>query len=153
MPALLRPRIQARKHHGIETINLPLNLLIVYSFHVSFNQEYLQVGNSSGIIRKMVELRKRREAPSNVAEPPLKKTTSLSEPKLGLESKAKAGPSPNGANKAEVIKVGHTVDLEGFGGEVETQDGEKATLKKLIDESKSGVVLFTYPKASTPGCQ
>ncbi|KAI4189389.1 MAG: hypothetical protein L6R41_001497 [Letrouitia leprolyta] len=100
----------------------------------------------------MVELRKRREAPSNVAEPPLKKTTSLSEPKLGLESKAKAGPSPNGANKAEVIKVGHTVDLEGFGGEVETQDGEKATLKKLIDESKSGVVLFTYPKASTPGC-
>jgi hypothetical protein len=26
-------------------------------------------------------------------------------------------------------------------------------LKKLVDESKAGVVLFTYPKASTPGCK
>jgi len=25
-------------------------------------------------------------------------------------------------------------------------------LKKLVEESKGGVVLFTYPKASTPGC-
>ncbi|KAH6652928.1 thioredoxin-like protein, partial [Truncatella angustata] len=31
-------------------------------------------------------------------------------------------------------------------------DGKKTTLKELVDESKSGVVLFTYPKASTPGC-
>ncbi|KAJ6437143.1 thioredoxin-like fold protein [Purpureocillium lavendulum] len=50
------------------------------------------------------------------------------------------------------VAVGDVVDLEGFGGEVETNDGQKTTLKKLVDESKSGVVLFTYPKASTPGC-
>ncbi|KAL7804967.1 AhpC-TSA domain-containing protein [Trichoderma aethiopicum] len=50
------------------------------------------------------------------------------------------------------IAVGDVLDLEGFGGEVQTNDGEKTTLKKLVDESKSGVVLFTYPKASTPGC-
>lgn len=50
-------------------------------------------------------------------------------------------------------KVGDVVDLDGFGGEIETNDGEKTTLKKLVDESKSGVVLFTYPKASTPGCK
>ncbi|KAF5547073.1 peroxiredoxin Q BCP [Fusarium mexicanum] len=49
-------------------------------------------------------------------------------------------------------KVGDVVDLDGFGGGIETNDGEKTTLKKLVDESKSGVVLFTYPKASTPGC-
>ncbi|KAF5234085.1 hypothetical protein FANTH_12311 [Fusarium anthophilum] len=49
-------------------------------------------------------------------------------------------------------KVGDVVDLDSFGGEIETNDGEKTTLKKLVDESKSGVVLFTYPKASTPGC-
>ncbi|KAF2665702.1 thioredoxin-like protein [Microthyrium microscopicum] len=48
--------------------------------------------------------------------------------------------------------VGDTIDLEGFGGELETQDGKKVTLKKLVDESKAGVVLFTYPKANTPGC-
>ena len=35
----------------------------------------------------------------------------------------------------------------------QTNDGDKVTLKKLLDESKSGVVLFTYPKASTPGCR
>ncbi|EEY14508.1 peroxiredoxin DOT5 [Verticillium alfalfae VaMs.102] len=40
----------------------------------------------------------------------------------------------------------------GFGGEIETNDGKKTTLKALVDESKAGVVLFTYPKASTPGC-
>ena len=49
--------------------------------------------------------------------------------------------------------VGDTITLDGFGGEVETNDEEKVTLSKLVDDSKSGVVLFTYPKASTPGCE
>lgn len=51
------------------------------------------------------------------------------------------------------VAVGDVIDLEGFGGEIQTNDGEKTTLKKLVDDSKSGVVLFTYPKASTPGCK
>jgi peroxiredoxin Q/BCP len=50
------------------------------------------------------------------------------------------------------VAVGDTIDLEGFGGEIETNDGTKTTLKALVEESKAGVVLFTYPKASTPGC-
>ncbi|KAG9229249.1 putative peroxiredoxin [Amylocarpus encephaloides] len=58
---------------------------------------------------------------------------------------------PNGRS-ATKIKEGVAIDLEGFGGEIETHDGVKTTLKKLVDESKGGVVLFTYPKASTPGC-
>lgn len=49
-------------------------------------------------------------------------------------------------------KVGDTIDLTNFGAEIETQDGKKTTLAKLVEESKGGVVLFTYPKASTPGC-
>lgn len=49
-------------------------------------------------------------------------------------------------------KAGDTIDLANFGGEVETHDGKKTTLAKLVEESKGGVVLFTYPKASTPGC-
>ncbi|KAF7866757.1 hypothetical protein EAF04_005599 [Stromatinia cepivora] len=53
---------------------------------------------------------------------------------------------------ATKVEVGETIDLEGFGGEIETNDGEKTTLKKLVDASKNGVVLFTYPKASTSGC-
>jgi hypothetical protein len=50
-------------------------------------------------------------------------------------------------------KVGDTIDLSSFGGEIETNDGEKTTLAKLVEDSKGGVVLFTYPKASTPGCK
>lgn len=51
------------------------------------------------------------------------------------------------------VAVGDTIDLEGFGGEVETNDGEKTSLKDLVEKSGSGVVIFTYPKASTPGCK
>ncbi|KEQ59983.1 alkyl hydroperoxide reductase/ thiol specific antioxidant/ Mal allergen, partial [Aureobasidium melanogenum CBS 110374] len=47
---------------------------------------------------------------------------------------------------------GDKIDFDGFGGEIETNDGRKVTLKALVDESKEGLVLFTYPKASTPGC-
>ncbi|KAI4099282.1 MAG: hypothetical protein LQ339_006074 [Xanthoria mediterranea] len=97
----------------------------------------------------MVELRKRREAPSDAPQPPQKKSTSSaneSDP-----SKA-ATPPTDGAEAKQKPVVGDILSLDGFGGEVETHDGETTNLKKLLDESKSGVVLFTYPKASTPGC-
>ncbi|TEY42325.1 hypothetical protein BOTCAL_0394g00010 [Botryotinia calthae] len=71
-------------------------------------------------------------------------------------SKASApapAPAPASAPVATTkAVVGETIDLKGFGGEIETNEGEKTTLEKLVSESKSGVVLFTYPKASTPGC-
>jgi peroxiredoxin Q/BCP len=51
------------------------------------------------------------------------------------------------------VAPGDAITLEGFGGEIQTNDGEKTTLKELVDKSKAGVVLFTYPKASTPGCK
>lgn len=60
---------------------------------------------------------------------------------------------PAAAAAAGKIAVGDVIDLEGFGGEIQTNDGETTSLKKLLDDSKSGVVLFTYPKASTPGCK
>lgn len=71
----------------------------------------------------------------------------VEEPKAE-EPKAKEAKKTGGK-----LEVGDVVDLDGFGGEIETNDGEKTTLKKLVDDSKSGVVLFTYPKASTPGCK
>ncbi|KAL8662500.1 MAG: hypothetical protein Q9202_004645 [Teloschistes flavicans] len=100
----------------------------------------------------MVELRKRREAPSAGSEPPLKKSSSA--------TKAKADPGPaksasrviGDVGAGNMLKVGSTVEFDGFGGEVETQDGDMTNLKMLVNDSKNGVVLFTYPKASTPGC-
>lgn len=64
----------------------------------------------------------------------------------------KSKPAAASASSSGPPKVGDTIDLTNFGGEVETHDGERTTLAKLVEESKGGVVLFTYPKASTPGC-
>ncbi|QGI81567.1 unnamed protein product [Fusarium fujikuroi] len=83
----------------------------------------------------------KKEEPEEAKEEKTEEEPKAEEPKA--EESKKTGGKP---------KVGDIVDLDGFGGEIETNDGEKTTLKKLVNESKSGVVLFTYPKASTPGC-
>jgi peroxiredoxin Q/BCP len=100
------------------------------------------------------ELRKRKAPAEPAAAPPAKKKG----PVVKAVAKVREAISPkarktNGSTSASAPKVGSTIDLEGFGGEIETNDGIKTTLKKLVDESKGGVVLFTYPQASTPGCK
>lgn len=104
------------------------------------------------------ELRKRKAPASEpTAAPPAKKKGPVAKvvakvKEVVAPKKTAAAAKTNGATSKK-IAVGETIDLEGFGGEIETNDGVKTTLKKLVDESKSGVVLFTYPKASTPGCK
>lgn len=124
------------------------------------------------------ELRKRK-APPPAPEPPAKKPAAKSKVAKAADKvkeavtgkpakaapKAKANGSAAAAAPAPVDApapaasaggkpvVGDIIDLEGFGGEIETNDGTKTTLKALVDKSKAGVVLFTYPKASTPGCK
>lgn len=93
----------------------------------------------------MVELRKRKAAPES-APPPVKKANSV---KSSSSSQKKAS-SANSSAPVQKVVTGDTIDLYGFGGEIETNDGVKVTLKNLLDDSKNGVVLFTYPKASTP---
>ncbi|KAI5236507.1 AhpC-TSA-domain-containing protein [Aureobasidium subglaciale] len=115
----------------------------------------------------MVELRssKRKDAP-----PPAQAPASKKERKTKANGKSEtaakpsepeptAAPVPESAPEPEskpassgAPKPGDKIDFEGFGGEVETNDGKKVTLKSLVDGSKEGIVLFTYPKASTPGC-
>ncbi|RDW59393.1 thioredoxin peroxidase DOT5 [Aspergillus mulundensis] len=91
----------------------------------------------------MVELRKRK---ATAALPvPLQKRTKTKAPVTISEAAA-----PSSAKS--LPKVDDVVDLNGFGGDIETNDNNKTTLRALVDDSKSGVVLFTYPKASTPGC-
>ncbi|KAF2740721.1 AhpC-TSA-domain-containing protein [Polyplosphaeria fusca] len=119
----------------------------------------------------MVELRKRKTPPPAPARPAKKKAAPKAE-KGGKVAKAKAAV----AEKVEAVKeavtgktngeaaapaetpatgppkVGDSITLAGFGAEIETHEGTKTTLEQLVAESKAGVVLFTYPKASTPGC-
>ena len=106
-----------------------------------------------------VELRKRK-APAPPPEPPAKKTSKVAKAaakvKAAVTGKAeKPATKANGAAAAasKAPAVGDVVTLDGFGGEIETNDGTKTSLKALVDESKAGVVLFTYPKAATPGCK
>lgn len=114
----------------------------------------------------MVELRKRKTPPPAPAPAPKKerktkatkangKTEAVAEPPAP-EPSAVPAPEPSTSETKSAGGAptpGDKIDLEGFGGEVETNDGRKVTLKMLVDESKEGVVLFTYPKASTPGCR
>ncbi|KAK4201415.1 peroxiredoxin DOT5 [Triangularia verruculosa] len=113
-----------------------------------------------------VELRKRK-APPPPPEPPAKKTATTKKaaaPKKTAAAKVKdavketvtkvaeAATFTNGAAPSEKPSVGDVITLPGFGGEVSLQTGDSTTLSALVDKSKKGVVLFTYPKASTPGC-
>ncbi|KAF2840584.1 AhpC-TSA-domain-containing protein [Patellaria atrata CBS 101060] len=122
----------------------------------------------------MVELRKRKTPPPAPVKPAKKKappkatgaTSKVAKAKAVIakavtgkepaESSMAAEPTVEATNGAATTSgpptVGQTITLEGFGGEIETNDGVKTTLAKLVEESAGGVVLFTYPKASTPGC-
>jgi peroxiredoxin Q/BCP len=114
-----------------------------------------------------VELRK-RPAPAAVAPPPAKKAAPAKSKPAAKEAPAPkaaaaksvapkaaaAAPKPAAeSTKSKAPSVGDSITLEGFGGEVSTQDGETTTLAKLVADSKAGVVLFTYPAANTPGCK
>ncbi|KAI0206972.1 thioredoxin-like protein [Astrocystis sublimbata] len=105
-----------------------------------------------------VELRKRKApAPAPVPERPAKKQSKVAKAAAKVKTTVKAAVAKpaadtNGSSKSGKPVVGETITLDGFGGEVETNDGIKTDLKALVDESEAGVVLFTYPKASTPGC-
>jgi len=103
------------------------------------------------------ELRKRKAPASEpAAAPPAKKkgpvAKAVAKVKEVVTGSPKAAKTNGAASSTSKVTVGETIILEGFGGEIETNDGVKTTLKHLVDESKGGVVLFTYPKASTPGC-
>ncbi|GAB7365259.1 hypothetical protein MBLNU230_g6342t1 [Neophaeotheca triangularis] len=80
-------------------------------------------------------------APTAPEEEPTQTAIPLNDNPTSAPSAPSGPPNPN-----------DTISLTDFGGEIQTNSGEKTTLASLVQASKSGVVLFTYPKASTPGC-
>ena len=105
------------------------------------------------------ELRKRKAPVSEpAAAPPAKKKGPVAKAVAKVKEtiapkESKTATTTNGAGTRSKLAVGDTINFEGFGGEVVLQDGTKTNLKALVEESTAGVVLFTYPKASTPGCK
>ena len=123
----------------------------------------------------MVELRKRKTPPPAPEPKQKKERKTKAKASTNGDAPAEAAPEAESSKSAPEVapeaapveeekpeakktsggppKTGDKIDFEGFGGEVETNDGEKVTLKSLVEKSEAGVVLFTYPKASTPGCR
>ena len=99
----------------------------------------------------MVELRKRK-APA-VTPAPTKKSKKTEQPTTSPKPPTDRIETASSTISRTIPKVGDVIVADGFGGEFETNEGVKTTLKSLIDTSKSGVVIFTYPRASTPGCK
>ena len=114
----------------------------------------------------MVELRKRKDPPP---APSTSKTTASSK-KRATSKSASATPAPAAkpakAEKPESKasssasassgspKVGDVLPLEEFKAiTIQTNDGEETTLPALLEKSPDkSIAIFTYPKASTPGC-
>ena len=100
----------------------------------------------------MVELRKRKAPVAEpAAPPPLKKNGSSNSKAKATVLEEKTAVSKGASSRAK-IAVGDNIDVDDFGGEIETNDGEKTTLKKILHESNKGVVILKYTKASTRGC-
>lgn len=107
-----------------------------------------------------VVLRKRKAPAEPAPALPSKKKTPAAKPAAAkpaakatkTNGAAAAAADVASAQKATKVAAGDSITLDGFGGEIETQDGEKTTLQALVEKSEKGVVLFTYPRASTPGC-
>ncbi|DAA76357.1 TPA_exp: hypothetical protein A8136_0671 [Trichophyton benhamiae CBS 112371] len=68
------------------------------------------------------------------------------------EKKEDKGEEAEEKAASRVPEEGDVLDLSQFEVEIELNDGTKTSFRKLLEESKEGVVVFTYPKASTPGC-
>ena len=101
----------------------------------------------------MVELRERKRPAPPPVLPTKRKATAKAKTKKEEEAPAAVMDAPVVEVKGAAPKVGDSITLEGFGGEVETHDEKKVTLAGIVAESKAGIILFTYPKASTPGCK
>lgn len=109
-----------------------------------------------------VVLRKRKAAVEPAPAPLPKRKVSVAKAAAKVKEAPRTSPETSKANgsasaaatagKPTKVAVDDVITLAGFGGEVETQDGEVTTLQKLVEKSENGVVLFTYPRASTPGC-
>ncbi|KAL1958079.1 hypothetical protein VTO42DRAFT_5119 [Malbranchea cinnamomea] len=97
-----------------------------------------------------VELRKRK-APAEPAQQPASKRRSSRSNAAASNKKAKDKIKAS-TTSPKTLAVGETIDFDAFQDEITLQDGTPTSLKALVSESNSGVVLFTYPRASTPGC-
>jgi peroxiredoxin Q/BCP len=75
------------------------------------------------------------------------------EKKVAAKKETNGKPAASASAPVVIAKEGDTISLDTFGGEVTTHDGVKTSLKDLVEKSESGVILFTYPKANTPGCK
>lgn len=181
MSSIIQVSAVRRQHHGVAQLHAHFSSpILCISTAVNLrdtNETALQLCDplSTHLFTMSTrELRKRKDAPPAPAPPAKKKapakakkadtektvvekvqdtvTETVEAVKEAVAGKSNGEASEPAAKTSGSAKTGDSIDLSTFGGEIETHDGKKTTLAKLVEESKGGVVLFTYPKASTPGC-
>lgn len=85
-----------------------------------------------------------------------RKAATSSDPSAAKRIKSSTKPVSQGRasekSRSAHIATGDNINLEDFGGQVWTTEGTLTDLKSIISASRAGVIIFTYPKASTPGC-
>ena len=114
----------------------------------------------------MVTLRKRKAATETTAASPssssqlatpLSRRKTHHSPDAPSDSVSTGTPLPAAPKasklRSQPFEQGDLIPLSGFGGAILLTDGATTTLESLVDISVGGVVLFTYPKANTPGCR
>lgn len=99
-------------------------------------QEKKETANASDSVKKGTEETDQEPEPEAQDEHKTLKTTEKST--APSEASAPAKSTKTAASGGSLSKGDH-IDLDSFGGEVETHDGKKVTLKQLVEESKSGV--------------
>ena len=104
---------------------------LVASLYEGFNCEH------------MPELRKRKS--DQVESPQVKRTKQEIKE---IDSTSMSSPTASSG----ILSVGDHISSSDFGGEVTTNEGHVTSFHSLLAESANGVIIFTYPKASTPGC-
>ncbi|KAL2418175.1 hypothetical protein ABEF95_000527 [Exophiala dermatitidis] len=110
-------------------------------------------GSGSGSVSTVKKVAdKAKEVVSSVTETA---TAAVSEDKTTTTEGAEGSTTTSTAGTKASVAIEGTGPIEidsGFGGSIHLHDGTETTLRQLLDKSEKGVVLFTYPRASTPGC-
>jgi len=118
--------------------------------------------STEGLRRSSRNASKKDVAPPAPAPAPKKRATPTEgKPSVAKKAKTTAKAIADGAKSAAQKKkpaataTGGLQEGDVIPGdlpEVQTHDGKTITVAKLLEDANKGIIIFAYPKASTPGC-
>jgi len=113
--------------------------------------------STDGLRRSSRNAGKKEAAPPVAAPAPKKRATNEKKDSVAKKAKtaikeATIAAKSVGGKKEPTAGLQEGEMLPADLPEVQTHDGKTVTLAGLLAEAKKGIIIFAYPKASTPGC-